>query len=488
MLSDPDFNRMIGFIEKATGMTLPESNYRQVRDYVNETLGNLALNLDGYFDLLNRNRREHNRLMQVVTINETYFFREEKHFRYLKDHYLPELPGGTHDSPLYVWSSSCSSGEEALSLYALLRSCLGRRRDFQVYGTDINEEMLSRFARGIYRPGSLRRDGQSFHPLIQDIGVLEPDKTWRISEEHLNAITRERLNLFCDNLDHLPLMDIIFLRNTLIYMNQANKKIIIDRIVGKLRVGGILFLSSVELPLIAHPSLVIEEKDQTYLLRKIDPLALNPLSLTEKLEAVLKKTAVTNSKGAARPAEESAAVRLRTMKEKEQKKEPPLTEEAVCRLIQIRLNNGLDEEAVPELDQVAANMIEIMLKLNDNRLDEAALLLNGGPRAPASLKLFLSGYLAHLKQEKTAPSLFRACLEENPRMWPARYYLSRGLSPEDPSLTEEIETLVEHISAYIAEHRYDYQFLLDGFNARYFLMIAERMLTETERRTAPHGH
>ena len=488
MLSDPDFNRMIDFIQKATGMTLPESNYRQVRDYVNETLGNLALNLDGYFTLLNRNKREHNRLMQVVTINETYFFREEKHFRYLKDHYLPEQTGGAHDAPLLVWSSSCSSGEEALSLYSLLRSCLGGRRDFRVYGTDINEEMLSRFARGIYRPGSFRRDGQGFHPLIQDIAVLEADKTWRISEDHLNAITRERLNLFSDNLDHLPLMDIIFLRKTLIYMSQANKKIIIDRIVGKLRVGGILFLSSVELPLIAHPSLVIEEKDQTYLLRKIDPLALNPVSLTEKLEAVLKKTAASTFGGAARSAEPSAAVRFRTMREKEQKKEPPLTEEAVCRLIEIRMNNGIAEEAVPELDRVAANLIEIMLKLNDNRLDEAALILKEVSRAPASLKLFLSGYLAHLKQEKIASSLFRACLEENPRMWPARYYLTRSLSPEDPALPEEIATLVKHISAYIAEHRYDYQFLLDGFNARYFLMFAERMQTETVRRTAPHGH
>lgn len=488
MLSDQEFTRLISFIEKATGMTLPESNFRQVRTYMEETLVNLALTLDGYFDLVRHNRKEYNRLMQVVTINETYFFREEKQFRCLKEHHLPRLTGDAVNSPLQVWSSTCSSGEEALSLYCLLRSTLKGRRDFHVFATDINEEMMARFGRGVYRPASFRSDGAGFHPLIREIAVLEPDRTWKIPEEHLNAITRERLNLFCDSLDHLPAMDIIFLRNTLIYMSQANKKIIIDRIVGKLRVGGILFLSSVELPLIAHPALVIEEEEQTYFLRKIDPQALSPLSLTGKLEAVLKKTGLAGSGREEKTARRPAAAVKRKNPEPESQKARPLTEEAVCRLIQIRLNNRLPAEASPELDRVAAGMMEIMLRLNDNRLDEAALLLKTGPKAPASLALFLTGYLAYLNREKAALDLFRACIRENPRMWPARYYLARGLAPDDPELPGELKTLVDHISAYITEHRYDYQFLLDGFNAQYFLMIADRMLTETERRAAPHGH
>ena len=488
MLSDPEFARLISFIENATGMTLPESNYRQVRTYLEETLVNLAMTLEGYLDLIRRDGKEYNRLMQVITINETYFFREEKQFRCLKEHHLPRLIGDAAKSPLQIWSSTCSSGEEALSLYSLLRSILEGRRDFHIFASDINEEMLLRFGRGIYRPASFRGDGAGFHSLIREIAVIKPDQTWRIREEHLNAITRERLNLFCDSLDHLPPIDIIFLRNTLIYMSQANKKIILDRVVGKLRVGGILFLSSVELPLIAHPSLVIEEAEQTYFLRKIDPQALSPLGLTGKLEAVLKRTGVAGFGGAEKPDRRPAAAVKRKLPEPESQKDRPLTEEAVCRLIQIRLNNGLPTEVSPELDRVAAEMMEIMLRLNDNRLEEAALLLATAPEGPASLTLFLTGYLAYLKQERSALSLFRACLRENPRMWPARYYLARTLAPEDPALPGELKTLAEHISAYITEHQYDYQFLLDGFNAQYFLMIAERMLTETERRAAPHGH
>ena len=116
--------------------------------------------------MLDSDKNEYSKFVDIVTINETYFFREEKHFTLLNDIIFPEL--ASKQKQLNIWSASCSSGEEAISLYLSAQNFFREAGNFTVHGSDINTEVLEIFRRGVYKNNSFREDGSSFHNLLKD--------------------------------------------------------------------------------------------------------------------------------------------------------------------------------------------------------------------------------------------------------------------------------------------------------------------------------
>jgi chemotaxis protein methyltransferase CheR len=469
---DKDCLAITRFIKETTGITVPEVQKTAVRQFVAKYLEQTGLNGEGYCAHLQSNRSEFDELMQIVTINETYFFREEKHFLFLKDILIPELKGRIPKEPVNIWSASCSSGEEALSLYALFRALMPSG-GFTVFGSDISREMLDKFQSGLFRNSAFRGDGNPFHPLIKELAHQTSPLLWNVSSEHIQAIRKLKINLFNDSLDALPPMDIIFLRNTLIYMSPENKTIAIDRIAGKLREGGILILSSSEVPVISHPSLTVVSRGNIYYFQKTDPRSLSQATLKENLKkAVLKKTAAPKAAPVPVPV----------------RKDPPLaqlTEELVCRSIAMMLNNRLYDPSPTEESRIARFILILLKELEENRAGRVLELIEGERKIPPSLEFYLRGYAHYHREEgESSRKNFRRALGYNSRLWPARYYLVKTLekgSPEKQSLLRALEVQIEE---YIGDHRYDYQFLLDGFNAQYFLLIVRdmRKSLSTERR------
>ncbi len=123
-MGEQDFEQLLQFIEDDTGIRLPEANYRQVKHFVVERLNILHLDLETYLARLTQQKREHAQFLDAVTINETYFFREEKHFKIIESLIFPQYRA-TLQTHLPLWSAACSTGEEAVSLAALAETCWG---------------------------------------------------------------------------------------------------------------------------------------------------------------------------------------------------------------------------------------------------------------------------------------------------------------------------------------------------------------------------
>jgi len=474
MVSAADFSRLKLFVEENTGVSIPESNYQQVRDYITDKIGGKVPDIGSYLIKILRDTEEYNRLMEAVTINETYFFREEKQFKFLRDTILPRL--NREQTKIFIWSSSCSSGEEALSLYSLCLKITGGSDKARVFASDINNQMLESFRQGIYRPNCFREDGSEFTPLIKSIAVEQFDGKWKIDPVHLNKISIYHNNLFIPQAENLPEMDIIFLRNTLIYMNMENKRIIIDNVINKLKIGGLLFLSAAELPLISHPALSIENSGNGYFFRKRNPRTLSPAVLAENINRAARRKNNTNRRRNISIVKESAI------------EKNYITENEICTIISMRLNNEVYIKGDERAEKTADLIIRFFeyIGLDEYESGEKMLAdISDKPEyrnAPGLVNYLLGGIRYQSGLNSEAEKFYRKALQYNDSLWPARFFLIKTLPPEHHELKDQIISLKKKIIEYIEGHRWDYQFMLEGFNARYFLLICEKMFAETERR------
>ena len=463
MIQPSVLNRLNLFVEEQTGITIPESNYGQLENYLKDK------DIDDFLRTVMKDQHEYGRLMEAVTINETYFFREEKQFRYLRDSVLPDL--AREGREIVLWSSTCSSGEEALSLYALCRSVFRSDRGFSIFASDISRGSLDKFRSAVYRQASFRGDGEQFSPLIDDISSKLPDGRSRIMPEHLERIRIFENNLFEPPAEDLPEMDIIMLRNTLIYMNPQNKRTIIDNIIKKLRTGGLLFLSSSELPLISHPALSIREAGDVYCFVKGDPHDLSPEILTKRVHSAV---------------ETKRESRIRKKDTRSVAEKDLSAENRVCEIVSLRLNNRISKKAAPPIEEAADLIISYLETAAEGDTGNTKMKLNalsGSPAAeffPALLKFFTAEIESREGNRETARQSYREALAYNPGLWPAKFFLARSLQPENPEIKKLAAELINEINEYIESHRWDYQFLLEGFNARYFVLICEKMYSDAE--------
>lgn len=191
--------------------------------------------------------RELSHIIDEITTNETYFFRERNQLRALMEEILPELTARRQrigGGPIAIWSAGCSSGEEPYSIVMLaLEAGLVPGRDLRVYASDISRKMLQKARRGEYRPASFRET----EPALQKKYFEERDGLWRISDDikrhvvftHLNMLDRGRISV-------LGTMDVVLCRNVIIYFGPETKAQVIRTFEEKLRPGGYLLLGHSE--------------------------------------------------------------------------------------------------------------------------------------------------------------------------------------------------------------------------------------------------
>ncbi len=229
--------KLLKIIESHSGLSISEAHKNFMNIYVNRRIEELAITLDEFCSLILNNPTELENLINEAAINETYFFREEQQFDFLKEKYLPSLLKTT----VKIWSAACSTGEEAFSLYALCLS-LGLKPD--IYATDIDTAAMSILKRGMYSNNSFRSDGKKYHALLKKIGQHK-DFMFNISDDIKKDIHLERFNLSdCKNLPvEKESVDIIFIRNVFIYFSQELRNKIIMNLSSALKEGGILLLS-----------------------------------------------------------------------------------------------------------------------------------------------------------------------------------------------------------------------------------------------------
>jgi len=184
-------------------------------------------------------------VVEAMTTNESFFFRDDKPFAHVRAAALPALlaaraPG----SPIRVWSAASSSGQEAYSLAMIvadLRAATAAHR-VEILGTDIAREQLSRAAEGLYSQFEVQR-GLPMQMLVKNFH--REASGWRISEALRRMVQFREWNLLSD-LRPLGRFDIVFCRNVLIYFDQPTKARVLEAIARQIAPDGFLYLGGSE--------------------------------------------------------------------------------------------------------------------------------------------------------------------------------------------------------------------------------------------------
>jgi chemotaxis protein methyltransferase CheR len=212
-----------------------------------------ALNLPtfrDYYHYLKYNRKKDQELMDIMdilTTNETYFFRESFQLKAFTDEIIPELitargAGGSHS--LRIWSAGCSTGEEAYTIAMLLHGIKELRGwNIEIIGTDISQRVLQHARRAVYGKSSFRATDEEY---VKRFFVAQDDGL-KVCDEIRNLVTISHLNLFDTNrMIMLGKMNLIFCRNVIIYFDLPAKKRVVESYFNSLYDGGFLLLGHSE--------------------------------------------------------------------------------------------------------------------------------------------------------------------------------------------------------------------------------------------------
>ncbi|NRR32116.1 protein-glutamate O-methyltransferase CheR [Oxalobacteraceae bacterium] len=244
LITDREFSQFQRFIYEAAGISMANGKQALVSGRLARRLAHHQLgNYGDYLRLLeSRSQPEELQVaVDLLTTNETYFFREPKHFALLRE---LALEARAAQRTLRVWSGACSSGEETYSIAMVLADVLGDA-PWEVLGTDISTRVLARARTGHYPmerasqmpPAYLKRFCLKGQDSQSGTMLIERALRARVQFQHLNLDqTLPRIGSF----------DVIFLRNVMIYFNLDTKRQVVARLLAQLRPGGYFLIGHSE--------------------------------------------------------------------------------------------------------------------------------------------------------------------------------------------------------------------------------------------------
>lgn len=247
-MSPQDFAFLAALIRERSGLVITaEKSY-----LVDNRLKPLAAergfsNLSALVAALRGGREEQLKrdVVELMTTNETLFFRDTKPFDLLRDSVLPRMTQArAKGRPLRIWSAACSTGQEAYSVAITIKENAGRLRDWpvEIIGTDISPAVLTKARAGIYSQFEVQR-GMPIKLLIKYFKQMESQ--WEINAEIREMVKFREHNILQD-VSPLGCFDVVFCRNLLIYFDGQTKQQVLERIGRLLAADGVLFLGGTE--------------------------------------------------------------------------------------------------------------------------------------------------------------------------------------------------------------------------------------------------
>jgi chemotaxis protein methyltransferase CheR len=252
-ISTRSYQKIREFIYTEAGIDLGDSKQMLVTSRLNKRLRHHQLDsFDQYANLLLSNKGVERKLaVDLLTTNETYFFREPEHFVALKKWVLENHPP---DRMFRLWSAASSSGEEAYSIAMVLDDFFGDRGKWEIFGSDISSLVIEKAKQALYQCLRIDAIPQEFLRKYCLKGRGEYEGFLLIDEKLKRKTSFSEINL-TKPLPEVGLFDVIFLRNILIYFDAKTKEKIIRSLLTKMRPKGILFighsesLKSMDLPI-----------------------------------------------------------------------------------------------------------------------------------------------------------------------------------------------------------------------------------------------
>ena len=256
VISDVDFQKFAEFFHRKTGIHFePSKRYFVDKRLVERIQATGAENFRAWFVALRfgTDGAELQQLVNVMTVNETYFFRESYQFDCMVNHMLGEVaarkrPGGR----IRIWSIPSSTGEEpySIAIYLLERWALIEKYEVEILSSDIDTQVLQAAQRGIYSARSVAQLPQPYlKKYFTPCGKSESESggEWRISRELVESVAFSHINL-TDPADTRRFrdIDIVFCRNLLIYFDDLSRRVAAEAMFDTMAPGGFICLGHSE--------------------------------------------------------------------------------------------------------------------------------------------------------------------------------------------------------------------------------------------------
>jgi chemotaxis protein methyltransferase CheR len=245
-LSDGEFLEFVQFMQKNYGIDLSKKRVLIEGRLSNSIEKKGMASFGEYLENIKRNNKDEiTMLINKLTTNYTFFYREENHFKYLKEVFLPYEEKNNKLKMLDIWSAGCSSGEEPYTLAMILDDYFklsGNQWKIRIIATDISDNVLSKAREGIYSEDSIENLPESYKKrYLKKIG----DNKYQIVPEIKNYITFKVFNLM-EPIAAKNKYDIIFCRNVMIYFNGETKLDIVNKLYEATKPGGYLMIGHAE--------------------------------------------------------------------------------------------------------------------------------------------------------------------------------------------------------------------------------------------------
>lgn len=245
--SDREFKRIGEIMYEAVGLSFADSKKSLIQSRLAPRIQKLGL--DGYGDYIallenEQEAAEFQMAVDLLTTNETYFFREPKHYDLLE----AELSARKSKAPLAIWSAASSFGDEAYSTAMLLSDMQISGKvgpDWSILATDISHRVLLSAKEAVYPDDRLRAVSPERLKRYCLKGEGSSEGQSMIVDKLRSRVQFGQLNL-CKPIEGLGPFDVVFLRNVLIYFDVPTKREVVDRVLETLKPGGLFFLGTAE--------------------------------------------------------------------------------------------------------------------------------------------------------------------------------------------------------------------------------------------------
>ncbi len=250
-LSDRDFRRFSVLVYEKCGINLHDGKKELVRARLSKRLrkGNFK-DFKTYYRFVaeDESGNELVRMLDAISTNQTSFFREKKHFDFLKETVFPSyVVEKINSRKLRFWSAGCSSGEEPYSLAIWLLEYLNESLPFDVkiLATDISTKVLALAQRGVYTSKRLANMPILFPGKYFQQGFASQKGNFRVKQSLRELIEFKRFNLMAP-FPFKEVFNVIFCRNVMIYFDKKTQQALVDKFYESLSHGGYLFVGHSE--------------------------------------------------------------------------------------------------------------------------------------------------------------------------------------------------------------------------------------------------
>lgn len=253
-LTDAEFNELVKIIYDKTRIQMTNHKRALVTSRLSKRLR--ALHMDSFREYIDYVKKleddELTPFINAVTTNKTDFFRENKHFEYMKSTFLPDWEKKFKEGKvknLRIWSAACSTGEEPYTIQMTLHEYFGSnydRYDIKVLASDIDTNVLANGRAGIYKE-------ESIEPIQPNIlrkyflkGTGDKEGLYKVKDILKNNLFFRQLNFKDEDFDIHTQFDLIFCRNVIIYFDKEFQKKLFNKFYGYLKEDGLVFIGHSE--------------------------------------------------------------------------------------------------------------------------------------------------------------------------------------------------------------------------------------------------